>query len=235
MATVAVLIIGDEILKGTFEDQNGPWLIQRLRALGARLERLAVLPDEVEVIAEAVARCASSSDWVVTTGGVGPTHDDVTMAGIAAAFGVGLAEHPDLLALMAEWGLPEEGPARRMATLPLGAQVLHSEGFPVVVVHNVVVLPGVPRLMRRKFGEIEDRFRGVLPKTASLTVSGRESHLTATIDALVAAHPEVTVGSYPRRSDGVDTVMLTFEAEAQRDVEDAIEWARANLPALDEE
>ena len=90
MPTVSVLIIGDEILKGTFEDENGPWLIGRLRSLGAQLQGLSVIPDGVEVIGEAVARCARASDWVVTTGGVGPTHDDVTMAGVARAFGVGL-------------------------------------------------------------------------------------------------------------------------------------------------
>ena len=232
MPSVSTLIIGDEILKGTFEDQNGPWLIEKLRKVGARLELLVVLPDKVEVIAEYVARCSGSSDWVITTGGVGPTHDDVTMEGIASAFGLQLQENEKLLELMQGWGVLERGGGRRMARLPVGAKVLHTDGFPVIQVRNVFILPGVPDLMKRKFLEIERHFHGVRPSTGSWLFSGRESHYTEEIDALVEAFPSLTIGSYPRKEAGEYAVMLTFEGFDPQGVAQAIQWAKDRFPAL---
>ena len=100
MPTVGVVIIGDEILSGKFADENGPYLIERLRELGADLRRLVTISDDLDDIAGEVRRCSEAYDLVVTTGGVGPTHDDRTLIGIARAFSVGLVEHPELLELL---------------------------------------------------------------------------------------------------------------------------------------
>ena len=153
MPTVSVVIIGDEILSGKFADENGPYLIQRLRELGADLEHLAVVSDEVERIAEEVARCAARSDWVLTTGGVGPTHDDVTLEGIGLAVERPLHRHPELVALLERFGMELNEAALRMATVPVDSALIWEGelGYPVLQVDNILVFPGVPRLMRAKF------------------------------------------------------------------------------------
>ena len=119
-----------------------------------------------------------------------------------------------------------------MACLPAGANVLHSEGFPVIQVRNVFVLPGVPGLMKRKFLEIEHQFHGVRPIVGSYVFSGRESHYTREIDAFVAAFPSLTIGSYPQKEGGEHQVMLTFEGLEEEGVAQALEWAREHFPAL---
>ena len=153
MSTAAVVIIGNEVLTGKFADENGPYLIGRLRTLGTDLVRLVTIPDDVAVIADEVRRCAAAADHVFTSGGVGPTHDDVTFEGVAGAFRVPLELRTELLDLIAQFGMPRNDGTERMARVPAGAELLFHEAlsYPVVRVRNAYVLPGVPKLFRNKF------------------------------------------------------------------------------------
>src|SRR5262245_55817355 len=101
--TAAIVVIGDEILSGKFSEDNASWLIGELRDLGVALRRIEVIPDVVEEIGDAVRHAAARYDHVFTSGGVGPTHDDVTIAGVARAFGVGVVRHPQLEAELRAW------------------------------------------------------------------------------------------------------------------------------------
>ncbi len=213
MPSVAVIIIGDEILTGKFADDNGPFLIRRLRALGADLMRLVTIRDSVEGIAREVAACAEAFDLVITTGGVGPTHDDMTLEGVARAFGRPMEQHPELIALLERFGMELNPAALRMATVPTGSSLVGREasGYPVLQVDNVYVFPGVPKLMRAKFEAIADRFAGETVLTARVYTSQRETEIAGLLGEVQARYPEVAIGSYPRYDEGNRHVIVTLE------------------------
>jgi molybdenum cofactor synthesis domain-containing protein len=212
--TAGIVIIGDEILTGKFADENGAFLIGELRALGVELRRITVVPDDADDIAATVVRDSGRFDHVFTSGGVGPTHDDVTIAAIARGFGVGVERHPELEAkVRAYWGERLQDANLRLADIPAGSELVYGKDgiWPVVCLRNVYILPGVPALFRRKFVDIRDRFRAEPVTTARLYVDADEGELAPHLDAVVAAYPAVRVGSYPRFSERSFKVMLTLE------------------------
>lgn len=215
MPTVALVVIGDEILSGKFPDDNGPWLIHRLRALGADLRRVVVIPDVVDTIAAEVRACSDAVDLVLTSGGVGPTHDDRTVEAVAAAFELTMDERPELLALLARYDIPVTRANRRMAAAPSGAELLFSNGlhFPVLKVRNVFVLPGVPRLFRAKFESVAERFTGARVHTARMYTDERETEIATRLAGADARHPDVAIGSYPRHGRNLGyRVIVTLES-----------------------
>jgi molybdenum cofactor synthesis domain-containing protein len=225
--TAGIVIIGDEILSGKFVEENAAFLIGELRALGVDLRRITVIPDDLEDIAEAVIGAARRFDYVFTSGGVGPTHDDVTMAAIARAFGTTVIRHPDLEGRVRAYWKDKLAEANlRLADVPAGAELvyhggrsesgpLHDRGkdqiWPVVAYQNVFIMPGVPALFRRKFIDIRDRFRAMPVVAARVYVDLDEGELAPHLDRVVAAHPDVRVGSYPRFSERDFKVLVTLE------------------------
>ena len=230
MPRTAAIIIGNEILTGKFADDNGPYMIRRFRELGADLVRLTVVRDDVTAIADEVRRCAAMADAVITSGGVGPTHDDVTLQGVAAAFGEELRLDEKMLGLLTGFGLPDGEAARRMANVPESAELLWDDAlsFPVVCVHGVYVLPGVPKLFRLKFDAIAQRFAGEPVLTARLHTPERETEIAKRLDDIQERFPTVEIGSYPRLGETTYRVIVTLES---RDAE-ALERARAALQAV---
>lgn len=226
--TARLIIIGDEILTGKVVDVNGPWLLRRLRKLGVPCTGLVVIPDDVPTIAAAVGEASGAADVVFTTGGVGPTHDDCTMKGVARAFDLPLEEHPALLELIASWGALTET-RRRMAMLPAGSEVFPGHRFPQVRCRNVWVLPGVPEMMRSKFGAIESQLRGAPVACAALRTTLRETELAAHLEATCAAFPEVAVGSYPRWDDPECRVLVTIEGRNGDEVARALQDLAARI------
>jgi molybdenum cofactor synthesis domain-containing protein len=238
MARVAGVIIGDEILTGKFADENGPHLIRRCRELGADLVRLAVIGDAIADIASEVARARESAEWVITTGGVGPTHDDRTFEGIAAALGRPLEQHPRLVALLDTYGLPRSEAALRMATVPRGAELLDAEGsaFPVVHCDGVLVFPGVPALFKSKLEQVAERLRGPTVFTARHTTQLRETVIAAALGRVADEEPSVSIGSYPRFGERPHRVIVTLESRDEVALErasDAVGAALAQLVALE--
>jgi len=234
MTTAAILVIGNEILSAKVQDENGPFLARELRALGVELRRIETVPDEVPLIADGLARCRSQARWVFTSGGIGPTHDDVTIAAVAQAFGRGVVHDERTLELLrSRFGEPLKPALRRLAEVPEGARVEFHEGylFPVISIENVVILPGVPSLLREGFQRIRDRFR-VAPihgKALYFTVS--ESTLAEHLDATVARFPAVGIGSYPRFDPADHRVKVTFDGRDAEQVRAACEFLKARLPA----
>jgi FAD synthetase len=231
-ATAGVVIIGDEILSGKFADQNAAFLIGELRQLGVDLRRVLFLPDDEAEIAEVVPWFSARYDHVFTSGGVGPTHDDVTMASIARGFGTQVVLHPDLEAKVRDYWGPTMPPANlRLAQVPDGAHLVYGKDttWPVVAFRNVYILPGVPSLFRRKFLDIADRFRAEPVTVARVYASSDEGVLAPHLDAVVAAFPQVKLGSYPRFEEREFRVLLTLEgpdpgavAAAQADLVDRL-------------
>lgn len=185
-----------------------------MRTLGCDLVRLVTIPDEVAVIADEVRRCAACADHVFTSGGVGPTHDDVTFEGVAAAFGVQLELRTELLDLVANFGMPRNSGTERMARVPTGAELLFHEAlsYPVVRVRDVYVLPGVPKLFRNKFEAIASRFAGEAVGVARVYTDEDEWLIAERLTAIAGRWPSVAIGSYPRWGEGPFHVILTLES-----------------------
>ena len=222
MPTAAIVIIGNEILSGKYRDDNSPWLAVRLRELGVDLQHVVVIPDDIDGIARTVRALSDTFDHVFTTGGVGPTHDDMTMAGVARAFGVGLARAPRLEAVLrAHLRGPVTDDALRMADIPVGAE-LWEDGdirFPQVVMRNVIIFPGVPALLRMKFDAIAHRLGGTPVHAARLVSTATESAIAATLRSAQERWPAVDIGSYPRFEKKPYTVIITMDSRSEADLE----------------
>jgi molybdenum cofactor synthesis domain-containing protein len=225
VATAGIVVIGDEILTGKFADENAAFLIGELRALGVDLRRIVVIPDELDDIAATVPEFSARFDHVFTSGGVGPTHDDVTMAGIAKGFGTHVVREPVLEErVRAYWGAKLAPPHLRLAEVPAGAELVYGKDqiWPVVAYRNVYILPGVPSLFRRKFIDIRDRFRAEPVTVARAYLDADEGHIAGDLDAVVAAFPAVRIGSYPRFLERDFKLIITFEGLVVSDVAGAL-------------
>lgn len=204
----AALVIGNEILNGSTLDTNTQTLAKFLFARGVTLARTETIPDDASTITKTTARLAAQHDYVFTSGGIGPTLDDITYASVAAAFGVPVAPHPPTLARMREISPDMELNAarRRMAALPAGCHVHWTAGLwvPTAVLGGgkVFVLPGVPRLFREMLHALPPAAvssgAGVAPRaTAEVRTTLSEGRVSALLDAVAAAHARVELGSYP--------------------------------------
>jgi molybdenum cofactor synthesis domain-containing protein len=215
MPTAGILIIGNEILSGKVADSNSPYFCRELRTLGVEVERIVTIPDEIETIAAEVRRMSRSYDFVFTSGGIGPTHDDLTIEGVAAAFGVGVVKSESIEERLrrATRSDPSES-MLKMAMIPESATLLDTGDlwFPLVVVENVYIFPGVPELLRKKFEGARERFRGIPFVLKRVYVKQRESDIAPQLNELLEQFPELLLGSYPRIGEEAFHVMLTLES-----------------------
>jgi molybdenum cofactor synthesis domain-containing protein len=235
--TAVLVVVGNEVLSAKVQDLNGPWLAGRLRGLGVHLLAMHTLPDEPEEIAETVARERRRATWVFTSGGVGPTHDDVTVCAVARALGLPITRCEPLAqairALHARHHAGEEAPeaALRMADVPEGTRLVGDAAFPTLVVGNVVMLPGVPQFFQVQF----ERFAPVLASPpfhlASVYLSAGESEIAPILDAIARSHPDVAIGSYPRFDEADHRVRVTLESKEGARVEAALAALLAALPS----
>ncbi len=218
-------MIGNEILTGKSEDQNATFLIGELYNLGVSLRRIAVIPDDLEDIAATVRECSKRFDYVFTSGGVGPTHDDVTIEGIARAFNRRVVRHPELAAMICGYfGDQADEKRLRMADTPEGARLIR-EGemrWPVLAMENVVILPGVPELFRSKFEAIREHFRAAPFHATAIYTREDEFDIAPRLDRVAAEHPNVDIGSYPTFTREDYRVKITVESKEKVSVERAV-------------
>lgn len=235
--TACVLIIGNEILSGRTQDQNLSFLAKALNDIGIRVVEARVIPDDEATIVATVNHCRAAFDYVLTTGGIGPTHDDITSACVAKAFGRRLLRHPAAeAALLAHYRPEEVNEARmRMADLPEGAVLIDNpvSRAPGFQVENVIVLPGVPAIMRAMFDGLRHRLTGGAP-VLSRTISSftGEGTIAARLSAVQAAHGAVEIGSYPFVRSGRFGVSLVIRGVDCRDVDAATDAVCAMLRGL---
>jgi len=231
--TAGIVLIGNEILSGKIQDANATYLCRELRALGVDVRRITVIADEVAVIAEEVAAFSRDHDVVFTSGGVGPTHDDVTIEGVARAMGVPVVRHPALVAtLESHFGDRLTQAHLRMAEVPEGAQLVAAGSlrFPMVVMRNVYILPGVPEIFRQKFEAIRERFREAPIHLRNVFVTIGEGTLAAYLNALLGDFPRLLLGSYPELANPDYRVKVTLESRDLAYLENALEHLLARLP-----
>ncbi|MFC7080095.1 competence/damage-inducible protein A [Halorussus caseinilyticus] len=218
---VALVTVGDELLAGDTVNTNAAWLGQRLADRGASVERVVVVPDREADIARVVNELRADYDAVLVTGGLGPTHDDLTMEGVAAAVGVPVEEHDDAVAWITDHTDYEHADLVEGTThLPKGSRMLpNPEGVaPGCVVEGIYVLPGVPDEMEAMFESVADEFSGAYRHVRTVEADEPESALVDRL-AEVRDRFDVTVGSYPG-----DHVRIKVQSTDEDELERAVSW-----------
>jgi molybdenum cofactor synthesis domain-containing protein len=206
----ALVVIGDEILSGRTQDRNVAQVALWLNEQGIRLGEVRVIPDDLTRIGETVNELRATNDYVLTTGGIGPTHDDITVDAIAAAFGVPVVVHPQGRQILEDYYRDRPGgltDARlRMARVPEGAELIPNptSGAPGVKIGNVYIMAGVPHIAASMLEALTGKLEGGRPMV-SVTVGARaaESDVADLLRETEEAHPGVAIGSYPFFKDGV--------------------------------
>ncbi|TNN75764.1 FAD synthase [Liparis tanakae] len=241
--TAAILIIGDEILKGHTRDTNSAFLTRKLRKLGVSLQRITVVPDVQEVIAKEVALLSPQFTHLITSGGIGPTHDDVTFESVAMAFQEELYPNPELARLVEEFfGVTDKNSAAmKLAMVPRSAVLNYGTDpqtgqllrYPLVSVRNVFIFPGVPSLMERAFNGLEHLFAssGTTFHTREVFVDAEEAEIAPVLTRLQAGWcPKVALGSYPDWLSNYHRVRLVLDSDSQEEVDKARAQLLDDLP-----
>jgi len=233
VTTAACIIIGDEILSGKTRDTNCALRIGLLHVLGVSLRRIVTIGDEVETIAEEVRACAAGHDYVFTSGGIGPTHDDRTIEAVAMAFGRPVVLQPALEAVVrGHWGDRITEAALKLAQVPEGARLIGGPGvrFPAVAVENVYILPGVPQLFAEKLAGLRGELSGAPETLHSIYLRSDETAIAASLTRIAEEIPEIRIGSYPRIGDPQYRVRVTVEGRDPARVAHATERLLELLP-----
>ena len=231
--TAAFLAIGNELLSGKVSEANLAPLAQTLRALGIELRTAEILLDDVPTLARAIARLSATHGVVITSGGVGPTHDDVTIEAVAQAFGRKVVREPTLIELVRQtFGEKTSDAHLRFADVPEGAHLRRAPdaSWPTPVVENVWILPGVPEVFRMKLATLRSWVVGPRPFVSRALVLNRdEVDLKETLDLVVANHPAVSVGSYPALFNPRYRTRITFDSTSESAASAALEDLRLRL------
>jgi len=204
IVTAAVLVIGDEILSGRTKDKNIGYIADFLTALGIDLKEVRVVSDDEDAIVEALNALRHKYDYVFTTGGIGPTHDDITADCVARAFGVALPYHPEAVDIlkerMAKIGGELNEARMRMARIPEGARLVINKvsGAPGFWIGNVITMAGVPAIMQAMLDEVAPKLRtGAKLLSATIRADAKEGDVGTELGEIAKAHPGALIGSYP--------------------------------------
>lgn len=231
--SAGIVIIGNEVLSGKTQDTNSYFLCTELRQLGVEVQKISTIPDVIELIGREVAEFSARFDFVFTTGGVGPTHDDVTIDGIAHGFGLSVVRHPDIERRMRQRLGSDINEARlRMANVPEGAELLATEALfaPIVKIHNVFIFPGIPRILQERFHAIKENFREAPYFLKNVYVKSGEGVIARILNDVLAKFPEILLGSYPVLDIPEYKVKVTFESKDPEYLQRALHSFLASLP-----
>lgn len=231
----AAIIIGNEVLSGKVRDENGPLLIRRLWEHRIPLRSLEVVPDEVDAIVEALVRAQDKAEHIFTSGGIGPTHDDVTVRAVALSLSREVIRLPAMEEkVRGHYGPSVSAEALRLADAPEGAELWEQEGtwYPVLTCEGMYLLPGVPQLFRVQLETVLSRLPRGQWHCKYLYLSAREPEVAAPLEKVAMAMPHVVIGSYPNFDPSVaHAVKLTVEHESDEEVQRALDALIQLLPA----
>jgi molybdenum cofactor synthesis domain-containing protein len=222
MTTACLIIIGNEILSGRTQDKNLAYLAEKLNAAGVRLMETRVIPDIEETIVATVNECRKNFDYIFTTGGIGPTHDDITAASIAKAFGVKLHRHPQAEQLLRDSYATRDVPLNearlRMADVPEGATLIPNSvtAAPGFKIGNVHVMAGVPKIMQAMLETVLPTLKGgATMYSASTATNLPEGTLADGLTALQKEFADVEIGSYPHFVEGGYSTTLVCRSTSE--------------------
>ncbi len=231
--SAAALIIGNEILSGKIREGNLQVLAREMRLLGIELRRVIFCPDDEATIARDLTALREAHDLVFTSGGVGPTHDDVTLPAVARSFGRPLVRSPLIEGLIrGYWDERVTDGHLRMADVPEGSELLSDVEvpWPVITVDNVMVLPGVPKIFASKLHLLRDKIGADTPFVSrALYTRCDEGSIAALLEEVCCTHPGVEIGSYPRLRGAKYRVKLTFDGLDPDAVDAALASCRAAI------
>ena len=239
--TAAVLVIGDEILSGRTKDKNVGYIAEYMTRIGIELREARVVSDVQAEIVAALNALRARYDYVFTTGGIGPTHDDITADAVAAAFGVSIDEDPRAIAMMSERYAPGDfTPARRrMARIPFGADLVANSvsKAPGFRIGNVIVMAGVPSIMQLMLDEAAKDLRtGVKMSSRTVEAGGvPEGRYGTQLAEIAGAHGQVVIGSYPSFADGKFRNQIVVRGKDEGSIAAACDAVEAMLQVLREE
>ena len=231
--TAGIVIIGNEVLSGKTQDINSYFFCAELRQLGVEVRKIATIPDDIETIGREVAAFSKRFDFVFTSGGVGPTHDDVTIEGIAHGFGLSVVRHPDIERRIRDRLGGDVNEARlRMANVPEGATLLATDALfaQIVNIRNVYIFPGIPSILQERFHAIKERFRDAPFYLKNVYVRYGEGIIAATLNDLLTKFPDLMLGSYPVLGLAEYKVKVTLESKDPEYLSNAVQTFIAALP-----
>jgi molybdenum cofactor synthesis domain-containing protein len=231
--TAGIVIIGNEVLSGKTQDINSHFFCSELRQLGVDVQKISTIPDEIELIGEEVAGFSKRFDWVFTSGGVGPTHDDVTIDGIAYGFGLKVVRHPDIEQRMRRRLGSDINEARlRMANVPEGAELLATEALfaPIIKIYNVFIFPGIPKILQERFHAVKERFRDAPYFLKVVYVRQGEGVIASLMNDLLLKYPQLLLGSYPVLDIPDYKVKVTLESKDSAYLDQALQSFLSSLP-----
>jgi FAD synthetase len=231
--TAGIIIIGDEILSGKIQDHNSHFMVKELRLHGIDVRRISVVPDDVQEIANEVKKFSVRFDYVFTSGGIGPTHDDVTIEGIAKAFNVELTFHKSIKQLLHKrYGKNLTSEQLKMAEVPEGAKLMTDDAikFPLIIFKNIYILPGIPEYLEKKFFVIEKFFHEQPLLLKKVYIKEYEPEIAPHLNEIVKSHKNVKIGSYPVVGNKDYYVMVTLESLEEKNLNSAIEDLVKKIP-----
>lgn len=212
--TAGIFVIGDEILSGRTEDLNSPFLIKELNGKGVEVKYCFTLPDDPNTIAHFAMNYSEDVSWVFTSGGIGPTPDDVTMVAFSLAFNVPLVSHTILARQIKKYYQEKCTPEHmKMAMVPEGTSLIQNAKTDLHALHfkNIYFLPGVPDFFTKVFLGIQDEFIGDLKPNREIDLVTDEGWITGSLEQTLALFPEIKIGSYPSFSKGTQKVKIVLE------------------------
>jgi len=244
--TAGLLIIGDEILKGQTQDTNSYYMCKTLRSIGIKVEQIGVIGDDVGIIASEVQKYASMYDYVLTSGGIGPTHDDMTYEAVAQAFDQQLHMDPTLTEMCKKYfgNKPADSPEMKLALVPTSSQLYFGMDpntnlpmkFPLVFIKNVYIFPGIPVLLERQMDQVKNVFAkdGCSAfNTHEILVNDVETNIASVLTECTKKYKDsgLTIGSYPDWFNNYYKVKLIVECSDESKLKEAVEYLNTNLPA----
>ncbi|KAM4690669.1 FAD synthase [Rhinophrynus dorsalis] len=241
--TAGIIIIGDEILKGHTQDTNSFFMCKKLRSIGVKVGRISVIPDDVDTIAKEIADFSTLYTYVLTSGGIGPTHDDVTFEAVAKAFGENVFPHPELVSLVQKFSGKTDVwcPEMKLARIPVSSKLNYGTDkrtgdffkYPLVSVRNVYVFPGIPSLMERALDGLDHLFRN--EKThfycREIYVNADEMSIARVLEeANTRFRRHVSLGSYPDWGNNYYRVQLALDSDSESRLDEAHNFLIQRLP-----
>ena len=231
--TAGIVVIGNEILSGKTADTNSTFLACELRKLGVDVRRISVIPDDLDDIERTVRDFHETFDLVFTSGGVGPTHDDITIEGIARAFRRRVVREPELERKLRDFYKEKVNEARlKMSEVPEGAELIYGGAlaFPTMKVENVYILPGIPEILQSKFLSIRETFSADPFFLRIVYTREGEGAIAEHLNDTLRRFPALMLGSYPKIGDPEYVVKLTLESKDREYLEQALAHLLALLP-----
>jgi len=231
--TAGIVIIGNEVLSGKTRDTNSHFFCTELRQLGVEVQKISTIQDDIEIIGKEVVTFSDCFDYVFTSGGVGPTHDDVTIEGVAHGLGLKVVRHPDIERRMRQRLGDQVNNARlRMANVPEGATLLATEApfAAIVKIRNIYIFPGIPRILEERFHAIKESFRDTPYYLKNVYVRYGEGVIASILNELLVNFPHLMLGSYPVLDLPDYKVKVTLESKDSNYLDQALRAFIASLP-----